>query len=83
LGAETWQNLSVQLPEGLAGLTKRLVFTWRNDGSMGNQPPAAIDNIRIVAVEDQDVAVVIGGETEIELPPVTDPDSNVISSTHY
>jgi hypothetical protein len=30
-----------------AGLAKRLVFSWRNDGSLGTQPPAAIDNILI------------------------------------
>ena len=28
-----------------AGATMRLVFEWRNDGSGGTQPPAAIDNV--------------------------------------
>src|SRR5690606_35553810 len=28
-----------------AGQTTKLVFEWRNDGSVGTQPPAAIDNI--------------------------------------
>ncbi|MFZ2899353.1 MAG: T9SS type A sorting domain-containing protein [Saprospiraceae bacterium] len=28
-----------------AGTSKRLVFTWTNNGSVGYQPPAAIDNI--------------------------------------
>jgi gliding motility-associated-like protein len=30
-----------------AGTTRRLIFEWRNDGSGGIQPPAAIDNIKI------------------------------------
>lgn len=32
-----------------AGSTKRLVFTWKNDGSGGANPPAAIDNISLVS----------------------------------
>ncbi|MDR2236730.1 MAG: fibronectin type III domain-containing protein [Chryseobacterium sp.] len=43
----TWQtysanNLNVT---SFAGNTMRLVFEWRNDGSQGSNPPAAIDNI--------------------------------------
>lgn len=39
-------------PEGIdltnyAGSTKRLVFTWRDDTTAGDDPPAAIDNIKI------------------------------------
>jgi gliding motility-associated-like protein len=30
-----------------AGTTRRLVFEWRNDGSGGTQPPAAIDNVNL------------------------------------
>lgn len=30
-----------------AGTTMRLVFEWRNDTILGNQPPAAVDNIDI------------------------------------
>lgn len=30
---------------GYAGQIRRLVFEWRNDGSLGTQPPAAVDNI--------------------------------------
>ena len=29
------------------GLTRRLIFTWKNDISGGNNPPFAVDNIRI------------------------------------
>lgn len=30
-----------------AGQTMRLVYEWNNDSSIGNQPPAAIDNVKI------------------------------------
>ncbi|GAB2949280.1 hypothetical protein GCM10027048_12910 [Hymenobacter coalescens] len=33
------------LPASLAGSNRRLLFTWRNDGAGGSQPPAAIDNV--------------------------------------
>ncbi|WP_380286608.1 beta strand repeat-containing protein, partial [Hymenobacter monticola] len=36
---------SFRLPASVAGTTQRLVFTWRNDGSVGTQPPAVIDNV--------------------------------------
>ncbi len=45
----TWQTFNYNLPS-CGGTTMRLVFTWRNDGSVGTQPPAAVDNINIVAV---------------------------------
>ena len=32
-----------------AGNTRRLVFTWKNDGTGGSQPPAAIDNISLTS----------------------------------
>lgn len=42
----TWQNAVIQLPDTLAGKTKRFVFSWYNDVSVGTQPPAAVDDIR-------------------------------------
>lgn len=45
----TWQTFNYNLPS-CGGTTMRLVFTWRNDGSVGTQPPAAVDNINIIAV---------------------------------
>jgi hypothetical protein len=36
---------TIQLPASLAGTTQRLIFTWRNDGSGGVQPPVALDNV--------------------------------------
>jgi hypothetical protein len=35
------------LPNTIAGTTRRIIFTWRNDNSAGTQPPALIDNISL------------------------------------
>jgi hypothetical protein len=45
--APDWQLAEIALDPALAGHTKRLIFSWRNDGGGGSQPPAAIDNLRI------------------------------------
>ncbi|HNQ68304.1 MAG TPA: hypothetical protein PKN32_07990, partial [Bacteroidales bacterium] len=37
----------ITLDPSVAGTTQRLVFSWRNDGSGGSNPPASIDNIEI------------------------------------
>jgi hypothetical protein len=42
-----WQTVTLTLPASAAGTTQRLIFTWRNDGFAGTQPPGAIDNINI------------------------------------
>ncbi len=44
-----YQGATIKLPCSAAGTTQRLVFTWRNDASIGIQPPNAIDNISLVA----------------------------------
>jgi len=44
-----WGQANIELPGTLSGLTKRLVFSWKNDGSDGTQPPIAIDDIVITA----------------------------------
>jgi hypothetical protein len=31
-------------------VTRRLIFTWKNDGSLGDNPPGGIDNISLVGV---------------------------------
>jgi hypothetical protein len=41
-----WNNESIDLT-AYAGQTKRLVFTWKNDGSAGVNPGILIDNIEI------------------------------------
>jgi hypothetical protein len=42
-----WVNIQLQLSPAFAGTTQRLVFTWRNDASVGTQPPASVDNINL------------------------------------
>ncbi|MEZ4803638.1 MAG: T9SS sorting signal type C domain-containing protein [Gelidibacter sp.] len=45
----SWNNVSITLPQTLVNTTFRLVFEWTNDGSLGNNPPAAVDNISLVS----------------------------------
>ncbi|HBS86623.1 MAG TPA: hypothetical protein DEA97_08715 [Bacteroidales bacterium] len=52
----TWQTSSYTLDPALAGTTQRIVFTWRNDGSLGTDPPAAVDNIIISTSDNDDCA---------------------------
>lgn len=47
-----WQNTTINITATQAGnataaSTKRLVFSWKNDGSLGNPPPSTIDNISL------------------------------------
>lgn len=49
----TWQQASISIPPSALGnatapVTKRILFMWRNDSSVGTQPPAAIDDITLV-----------------------------------
>jgi hypothetical protein len=42
------QHVEIELPSmGVAGTVKKFIIVWRNDGSGGNQPPAALDNFSI------------------------------------
>jgi len=48
----TWQSETYTLSATTySGQTMRLYFGWRNDSSVSNQPPAAIDNIEITGPE--------------------------------
>ncbi len=49
---EEWQEEAFLLPNDYAGRTLRLVFTWRNDSSLGTQPPVAIDDISVIELPD-------------------------------
>ncbi|MDR1951480.1 MAG: hypothetical protein LBP96_04540, partial [Bacteroidales bacterium] len=44
-GATAWNKATVLIPAFADPTTMRLVFTWSNDNSAGDQPPAAVDNI--------------------------------------
>jgi hypothetical protein len=76
---DNWQLFSYALPLAANGTSKRLVFSWKNDSSLGTQAPAAIDNIRSVKGSQSDAAIVIDNNVVIAPPPVTDPDSQVIN----
>jgi hypothetical protein len=43
-----WTNVNIEIPVDQFATTRRIVFTWRNDGSLGDQPALAIDNIKLV-----------------------------------
>jgi hypothetical protein len=45
----TWQTATISIPASNAGTTQRLVFSWRNDGSAGTNPPAAVDVISLTS----------------------------------
>lgn len=46
--ANTWATQTNVIQASTYGNSiRRLVFEWRNDGTNGNQPPAAIDNINL------------------------------------
>ena len=46
----TWKKEARYLDvTGFAGSTMRIIFQWFNDGSLGMQPPAALDNIELYA----------------------------------
>jgi|GEM_PF-3456188 len=48
-GATTWGEPVVAIPATNNGTTVRIVFSWINDSNTGTQPPAAIDNIELIA----------------------------------
>lgn len=43
----TWNTELIDLTSYI-GQTKRIVFTWKNDGSVGTDPPFVVDNIKII-----------------------------------
>ncbi|MDQ0592874.1 hypothetical protein QFZ37_001243 [Chryseobacterium ginsenosidimutans] len=65
LQGTTWQtvlNPTLNI-SSFAGQTMRLVFEWKNDGSGGNQPPAAIDNIILRICNNATPTVTLGTPT--------------------
>ncbi|MEE1226295.1 MAG: fibronectin type III domain-containing protein [Bacteroidales bacterium] len=47
-GVTSWSHFSAGIPSQYIGTTKQILFYWKNDSYDVNQPPAAIDNIRII-----------------------------------
>src|SRR5690554_1383236 len=50
----------IEIPAAYIGEDFRIVFQWRNDGSVGDNPPAAVDNI---SIQTFDCLSVIGLDT--------------------
>ncbi|MEN3040202.1 MAG: hypothetical protein ABDH66_01505, partial [Bacteroidia bacterium] len=46
--SSSWTQITARFC-GTAGQTYRVIFSWRNDNSLGTQPPAAVDRIHITA----------------------------------
>jgi hypothetical protein len=55
---DSWVTFTYELDSTFAG-QKRIYFCWRNDNSAGTQPPAAVDNISIIALNKDLVAEAI------------------------
>lgn len=49
-GIMNWERQEILLPASYANQTMQLVFRWYNDNMSGVNPPAAIDNISLVAL---------------------------------
>lgn len=47
-GSASWATQTINL-SGFIGKQFRIVFTWINDGSITGNPPAAIDNIKLLS----------------------------------
>ena len=45
-----WEHATFSMGASYSNTTKRLYFMWRNDGIIGTQPPAAVDNIMITPI---------------------------------
>jgi len=45
----TCNTATITIPAANAGTTKRLVFSWINDGSVGTNPAATIDAVSLIA----------------------------------
>ncbi|MDO5637432.1 MAG: GEVED domain-containing protein [Myroides sp.] len=64
-----WQTYYQELNVAdFAGQTVRIVFEWRNDGSGGTQPPAAVDNVNLTFVTCP-APTNINSSVTCELPP--------------
>lgn len=49
-GIMNWERQEILLPASYANQTMQLVFRWYNDNMSGANPPAAVDNISLVAL---------------------------------
>lgn len=75
---DTWQEAKLTIPSEYYGQTKGLVFSWKNDTQLGYQPPAAIDNVRVLPDSRTDYVLVYSDSINCALPEVSDPNQNII-----
>lgn len=71
LQSAAFQTATITLPNTLAGTTQRLVFTWRNDDSVTNNPAAAVDEISLTYTPGGNCSgTPVGGTTQSSANPV-------------
>jgi hypothetical protein len=77
MNGNVWETENFTLPESLAGTTVRIIFSWRNDASVGTQPPAAVDNVTVEA--NSTVNVIELGKLGSKLKAFPNPTSGVLN----
>ncbi|HQM03720.1 MAG TPA: S8 family serine peptidase [Candidatus Cloacimonas sp.] len=76
---EIWKEAELDIPNSLSGRPQRIIFAWKNDTTGGTQPPAAVDNIRVLLNNNTDYAFVYNGLALVNVPAVSDP----LGNTYY
>jgi M6 family metalloprotease-like protein len=66
-----WQHAEIILPRNYAEASQRLVFTWINNESGGNQPPIAIDNVALNRVQPVEFSDLSFSKKHNDIQPVT------------
>jgi len=77
--SNNWQKATINLSYNVYNLypgdVKRLVFMWRNDGSVNGQPPIAIDNVCIRSVDPNEAKLSNLTVSNGELSPYFSPET--------
>ena len=76
---EIWKEADLNIPNSLSGGPKRIILMWTNDATGGTQPPAAVDNIRVLLNNYTDYAFVYNGLALVNVPAVSD----TLGNTYY
>ncbi|MDY0217502.1 MAG: T9SS type A sorting domain-containing protein [Bacteroidales bacterium] len=64
--SNSWTQENIELDEKYTNGTYSLVFSWKNDGSSGNQPPIAVDNIELKVLTCPRPSEIIASNIETE-----------------
>lgn len=83
-----WQSENISLTSAYANEIYKLVFAWSNDGTGGNNPPIAVDNIFISALtcgpaENLTLSTIEGSSTSIAVAFTDANSSNVSYQIEY